>query len=190
MNEKRLFEILRQSLVDAQHKDINAATLQQLHSERARTWVKSLALNLGKEYAQESTRVLARPLDRDKDFELHEMLYDVVVLRTAKTQGLTYALEVEWEIESELSKELKKAVIDFSKLVLGAATNKLFIGSFHTELRRDILLPIASACKSNVYAAFIPRPDDWNRAEPRVRLYKFESKVWQPISVQLDEEIK
>lgn len=46
----------------------------------------------------------------------------------AQGKTLWYVAEALWQVESELARDSRQALIDFNKLVLGAARHKLFVG--------------------------------------------------------------
>lgn len=70
-------------------------------------------------------------------------------------------------VESEFARNSRQALIDFNKLVLGSAHNKLFIGPQVSEVEPfvNVLKPAARACTGNVYIALIPHPAKWKGAK-------------------------
>jgi hypothetical protein len=85
-----------------------------------------------------------------------------------------------WQVESEFAKDSRQALIDFNKLVLGSADNKLFVGSQVSETASflNVLSPAAKACQSNVFGALIPHPSRWMAEECRVQVWKFHTDQW------------
>ena len=118
-----------------------------------------------------------------KDFGLNELLHDVLVCRVGTVESpvhkekLCFIKEVLWQVESELAHNSKSALIDFNKLVLGSAENKLFIASqvkSGTENSfLEVLKPAARYCIGDVYVGMIPHPDDWVDTENDIHLWVF-----------------
>ncbi len=76
-------------------------------------------------------------------------------------------------MESEFARDSRQALIDFNKLVLGSAHNKLFVGPQVSKVEQfiDVLKPAARACTRNVYVALIPHPAKWKNASDYVQLW-------------------
>lgn len=133
-------------------------------------WIKTLAEEFQSEFENDlSVRIFSKHnYSNRQDFGLNEFLYDIVVCKVGKVQSavqnktLYYVREVFWQIESEFARDSRQALIDFNKLVLGSAKNKLFVGprvnDNHSFL--DVLRPAAQACQGNIFASLIPHPRD------------------------------
>jgi len=121
-----------------------------------------------------------------KDFGLNEFLFDILVCRVDTVESaihkktLYYIREVMWQVESELAQDSRQALIDFNKLVLGSADNKLFVGSQVSDNASflNVLSPTAKVCQGNVFAALIPHPRRWMTEEYCVQVWKFDTDHW------------
>lgn len=110
---------------------------------------------------------------------MRELLHDVTVCRLAPVQSaaqgktLWYVTDALWQVESELARDSRQALIDFNKLVLGAARHKLFVGPQVTDPEAfiDVLRPAAARCVGHVFAALIPHPDAWDHPGPTVQTW-------------------
>ena len=157
------------------------------HKARSSNFVTDLAGEIGSSYADDrDVRTFTRSnADNQADFNLNELLYDVTVCRTATVMSATgckrlrYVAAPLWHVESELKNDSYHSLVDFNKLVLGAAPLNLFVGpivgdptSFLEVLRRP-----ASCCTGRVFAALIPHPRDWGRGETRVLCEELESRA-------------
>jgi len=90
---------------------------------------------------------------------------------------LCFIKEVLWQVESEFAHNTRSSLVDFNKLVLGSAKNKLFIASqvkSGTEKSfLEVLKPAAEYCTGDVYVVMIPHPGDWVDTENDVHLWVF-----------------
>ena len=92
-------------------------------------------------------------------FKLNETLCDVPVCETACVPDTEpcYIKRSILHVECELARDTREALIDFSKLVVGAAEYKLFIGPIVYESKRkgymDALAIAARGCSGSVGAA-------------------------------------
>jgi len=157
-----------------------------LHRWRSSQWVESLAARMREAYvADPDIRVLSKlsALHR-REFGLNELLYDVLVCRVASVGSarhrapLVYVHDTLWQVESELARDSRAALIDFNKLVLGTADNKLFVGPLVHDVPAYLatLLPAARRCTNTVYVALISHPDEWatTGADGDVRVWRFD----------------
>jgi hypothetical protein len=120
--------------------------------ERSRHFVKTLAFEIRGLYEDDpSVRVFSQGLrENRKVFKLNELLYDVHVCQSRKVSHPRGDIRLEYvtrsliQIESEFARDRRQALIDFSKLVTGAAAVKVFIGPI---TKRD---PDASVSLGNV----------------------------------------
>jgi hypothetical protein len=79
-------------------------------------------------------------------FGMQELLFDVVVFEKGEvvaTGGelLCFVRKGLWIVESELARNSRQALYDFNKLVLGNATNKLFVGPQVSRSERSGVAP-------------------------------------------------
>jgi hypothetical protein len=64
--------------------------------------------------------------------------------------------------------------------VLASSDNLLFIGpqvSDEAAFIKALLRP-ASFCRGEVYVGLVPHPDQWDLAEPSVRIWHFVANNW------------
>jgi len=141
------------------------------HRKMSSAWVESLSDSFRAYYQDDqSIRVFSKGNDENiRDFGVNELLYDILVCRVASVTSakhgkvLYYVSEAIWQIESELAKDSRQALLDFNKLVLGSAINKLFIGPLVQDPYSfiEVLLPAARFCNGDVYLSLIPHPESW-----------------------------
>jgi hypothetical protein len=134
--------------------------------------VKFLAAGFRNFYSSDkSIRVFSRDFDRNRKYiNLNELLYDVCVCRLElvppdlHAKNLYYVKEALWQVESEFSNNRKHALVDFSKLIIGCAENKLFIGQQVNNINSflDILLQPARECSGRVFLCLLPHPKRWD----------------------------
>lgn len=138
--------------------------------------------------------------DNKAEFKVNEMLFDVHAcetdtLTTVKGLRIKYISRSLIQIESEFAKDNREAAIDFSKLVVGSAPLKVFIGSKTAtpEGTRDALLPVArvaAASGADVLGVFLPHPSAWNVGgdfDPNdVEAFCFQQDSWTPIDQRGD----
>ena len=159
-----------------------------LHGNRSRVWVETLADHFRRHFESEpDVRVFSKHNpSNQKDFGLNELLFDILVCRVGTVPSavhkktLYYIRDAMWQVESEFARDSHQALIDFNKLVLGSADNKLFIGSQVSDNLSflDVLSSAAKACQGNVSAALIPHPRYWRIEECRVQVWKFDIDQW------------
>lgn len=154
----------------------------------SRTWVESLAKAFREHYADDPhVAVFSKYCDSNrKHFRLNELLYDVAVCRWQETTAvngtpLRFIERSIWQVESELARDSRAAVIDFSKLVMGAADHKLFVGPSVPDFLPMLRAP-ASRCTGNVHVALMPDLHEWSPNRPPPRLYRFQQGDWQPVN--------
>jgi len=172
----------------ARSKPIEAASEKELHQRRSREWVEALADGFRDHYQSDSTvRVFSKHNPSTRvDFGLNELLYDILVCRVGTVQAarhrkdLLYIREALWQVESEFARDSRQALIDFNKLVLGAANSKLFVGPQVSDCQSflGVLLPAARACGGNVYASLIPHPSEWERGDYHIQVWRLEGEQW------------
>jgi len=185
--EQDVKQLLQEALKKAQSEPDAGETTQRINSNRSRYWLKALAEQFQKRYEGDSEiRVFSKtdPSNR-KDFGLNELLYDVVVCRVSEVESsvrgkkLLFIKEVLWQVESEFAHNSRSTLVDFNKLVLGSAQNKLFIGSQGRKGKEDSLLnvlkPAARVCAGHVYVALISHPAKWKDINGSVKLWSMKA---------------
>ncbi len=179
--EQDVKQFLQEALQQAQSKPDKGETKQKININRSQNWVEALAEQFQKRYEGDSEiRVFSKtdPSNR-KDFGLNELLHDVVVCRVGEVESsvrgktLLFIKEVLWQIESEFARDSRQALIDFNKLVLGSAHNKLFIGPQVRDNNKliEVLTPAAKMCSGSVYISLIPHPVKWDDTSNNVKLW-------------------
>ena len=179
--EQDIKQLLQKSLILAQAEPDKGKSRQEINQNRSRCWVNTIAKQLENLYHSElDIRIFSKYDDSHrKDFGLNELLYDVVVCRVGEVPSAThkktlyFIKETIWQVESELARDSRQALVDFNKLVLGSAYNKLFIGPQVSDAERfiNVLKPAARACSGNVYVALIPHPAKWKGTGDYVQLW-------------------
>lgn len=180
--------LIQKSFNIARTQPTKGNTKRQLHQNRSREWVNTLAKQFQNYFENESdVRVFSKQnYSNRRDFGLNEFLYDIVVCRVGKVNSavhkktLYYVQQVIWQVESEFARDSRQALIDFNKLVLGSAKNKLFVGPQVNDNRSflEVLLPAAQVCQGNVFSALIPHPRDWDRDSNVIQVWHFENNDW------------
>jgi len=181
LTEQDVKKLLQTSLTSAQAEPDKGKSKQEINQNRSRSWVQFLAEKLRLHYqSEEDIRVFSKyDKTNRKDFGLNELLYDVVVCRVGEVpsvkqgKNLLYIRDTLWQIESEFARDSRQALIDFNKLVLGSAHNKLFIGPQVSKIEQfiNVLKPAARVCTGNVYVALIPHPAKWKDTGDYVKLW-------------------
>jgi len=184
-------ELIQAALKDAKKataEPSDALSTQQLHVARAKAWINALAYQLRSVYRAAELRVFSKYDETNrKDFGLNELLFDVSVCEVAQTTSalgrkeLWYVKRALWQAESEFEKNSRAALLDFSKLVLGNAPNKLFVAPVTDDpvAFRKALLPVAECCRGcRVLLASVPHPSDFGKNSPAT-VHIFEDGTWR-----------
>ncbi len=183
--EKDVKRLLQEALKQAQSEPDTGETIQKINLNRSRSWVKALAKQFKKRYEGDSEIRLFTKSDYShrKDFGLNEMLHDILLCRVGEVESplhkkkLYFIREVLWQVESELAHNTRSSLVDFNKLVLGSAHNKLFIASQVKKGAENsflkVLQPAASCCTRDVYVGMIPHPANWPASDDDVHLWVF-----------------
>ena len=178
-------QLLSQALKQAQSEPDAGKTTQKINLNRSQSWVKALAEQFKKRYEGDSEiRVFTKSdYSNKKDFGLNELLYDVLVCRVGEVESslhkkkLLSIMGVEWQVESEFAHNTRSTLVDFNKLVLGSAKNKLFVASQVKKGTENsflkVLQPAAGYCTGDVYVGMIPHPANWMDIENDVHLWVF-----------------
>ena len=178
-------QLLQGALKQAQSKPDKGSTLQQINMHKSSYWVGALAEQFKKSYEGDSEiRVFSKsdPSHR-KDFGLNELLHDVLVCRVGEVESsihkkkLCFIKEVLWQVESEFAQNSRSTLVDFNKLVLGSAKNKLFACSQVRKGKENsflsVLQPAARYCTGDVYVCMLPHPSKWASGDSDVHLWIF-----------------
>ena len=183
--EKDVKNLLLEALQKAKTDPDVGGTNQIINMNRSKAWVKALAEQLKKKYEGDSEiRVFVKTDGTNKkDFGLNELLHDILVCRVGEVESsvhnkkLCFIKEVLWQVESELAHNTRSSLIDFNKLVLGSAENKLFIASQVKKGTENsflkVLKPAASHCSGDVYIGIIPHPSRWGNKSNDIHLWVF-----------------
>jgi hypothetical protein len=74
-----------------------------------------------------------------------------------------------------------RAIVDFNKLVLGAAANKLFVGPRGCMPEYlESLIPVARCCGGKVYTALVTHPDEWDEGG-QADVFELRDGRWDPV---------
>jgi len=201
-----VYQLVTESFRTAQAEYVTVLPGGRGNGVRSRNFIKQMHKQFADAYSvQKDVVVLSRPVDNHKLFLLNELLHDVCVfekgaisaLRTRRL--LPYVSAPLWQVESEFNRRLRQVLLDFSKLTLGSAPNKLMViqnfeygihgphAITNAEVRRW-LVPIAASCQASVsheykvFLAIIPHPNQWNQASPKeVSAWVLETERWVPL---------
>ena len=178
-------QLLNEALQQAQSEPDTDKTTQKINLNRSRSWVKALAEQFKKRYEGDpEIRVFTKSeYSNRKDFGLNELLHDILVCRVGEVESslhkkqLYFIKEVLWQIESEFAHNTRSSLVDFNKLVLGSAKNKLFIASrvkkgTETSFLK-VLQPAAGYCTGDIYVSMIPHPANWVDTDNDIHLWVF-----------------
>lgn len=175
---------------------IERGTQQETNRERSRAWIRSLAGRFRMHYRDGRHRLfwLGNKKNREQ-FGLNELLFDLAVCSVSTTnslqrqpQPLSFIARCHWQIESEFSRQnTRDLIVDMSKLVMGAAENKLMVAAHRGLQERDVLdqcAPIAACCGGQVYFCFVSHPEDWtpDRRRPPA-LHEWVAGGWEEIAL-------
>ncbi len=183
--EQDVKQLLQEALQQAKSCPDSGDTTQKINIHRSRSWVQALSEQFREKYKGDSEiRIFSKTDDSNKkDFGLNELLYDVLVCKVGEVESsvhkkkLCFIKEVLWQVESEFAHNTRSSLIDFNKLVLGSAKNKLFIASRVKKGTESsflkVLKPAAGYCSGDVYVGMVPHPSDWVDIENNVHLWVF-----------------
>lgn len=201
LSDRDLSNLILSSFESAQAKYDAGDSKQKKHSNRSRNWVEALAHNFrehfeaGADKPESDMRVFSKYYDGNQaDFGLNEFLFDIFVCKvgtviSAKQNRILYYIrESIWEVESELKPDSKQALIDFNKLLVGTAPNKLFVGPLMSkdsvDRYLDVLRVAATVSRGTMYIALVPHPSEWEHSYSKdILVTKFDKEEW----VQLDD---
>ncbi len=176
------------------------------NKERSRQWVNALAEEFEDRYDEKLHRVFwQRNWGNREQFKLNELLFDLMVCSVSSVESLRSASkrlefidQCHWQVESEFERSDSRAVvIDMSKLVVGAAENKLFISAQrrNEQLELDLLrlcARIARRCSGNVYLAFVAHPAEWDDVDKnddrKPKLYEWLAGDWERLGARKQDD--
>ena len=180
---------------DALLVDVQGDDRRDRNRKRSSAWVDALARRFREGYEGDRYRVfwLGNKKNREQ-FGRNEMLFDIAVCSVSTTRSrqrnprdLEFIAQCHWQIESEFSRtNTREIVIDMSKLVMGAAENKLFVAAHRTDGEDGILeqcSEIAGRCTGRVYFCFVSHPDDWSDKARRPVLFEWVAGGWEEIAL-------
>ncbi|MDD2366027.1 MAG: hypothetical protein PHN84_07675 [Desulfuromonadaceae bacterium] len=178
-------------LNDVSEKPVDEITTGAINAKRSKNLIEQLSEDFRKIYtSNDSVRVFSKDhYDNRAEFGMNELLHDILVCTTGLSSAarhkkkLRYITSAIWQVESELKNDTHAALIDFNKLVLGSATNKLFIGPLFTYKEKVLqtLLPAALAAQrngANVHIAFVTHPKDWSKKPLEVHAWALDIDKW------------
>lgn len=174
---------------------IEPGDMKTPNRQRSRNWIESLARRFQEHYDGDCHRVFwSANQENRKQFGRNEMLFDIAVCsvlttrsRQGKARDLEFIAHCHWQIESEFNRtNTRELVIDMSKLVMGAAENKLFVAAHRRRGQRDILgqfAPIAACCAGRLYFCFVSHPADWADNARPPQLFEWIAGGWAEIAL-------
>ena len=83
----------------------------------------------------------------------------------SKPKTLKFVADASWLVESEFSTNTRHILLDMGKLVIGTASNKLFVVSDRDDKNEALLerlKPVAQKIDGNLYLVFVPHPGIWH----------------------------
>lgn len=159
--------LVDRALHNARRTKLIAESEPELHRRRSQAFVAALARELAALTPEPEVRAFHRHSDENRlQFGLNELLHDICVCRVGHVSPDSKHMYIEaplWQAESELRALRRHALLDFNKLVLGAAPYKLFVGPKVKDITawRELLGKLAARCTGRVFFAAIPRPAHW-----------------------------
>jgi len=143
------------------------------HSKLSQYWIEFIASDFRAKFPEaEGYRVFSKGYDKHRSmYKMNEFLFDITVIKAgwipsaSGSTSLEYPLRTLWHIESEFqSNDSKASIVDFGKLLMSAAENKLMIlpsGGKIEQWAKENLTRIASEQNAAVQLAFVPHPATW-----------------------------
>ena len=168
---------------------------QQNKRKRSEAWVNALARQFQAYYPRtEGHRVFWKDSEcNKKHFRLNEFLFDITVCSVSTTlslerqpRDLEFISGCHWLVESEFRRDTRAIVIDMSKLVVGAAENKLFVAAHRPgggeRAVLDRCAPIAKHCRANLFFLFVSHPEHWGTTrELTPSLHEWTASDWREL---------
>lgn len=129
-------------------------------------------------------------LIEDPDFKKREYLHDILICETNTFESvgnqkidIRYVTRALWQVESELAFNTREIAIDFSKLVMGSAEDKLFVmtRSKNDQMTQKMLEACARMgmhVPGNLHLCLLDHIDDWSVQGGNPKVFKrFNQKV-------------
>lgn len=198
VHRENLVEIIKAAWERASDGAKDEPDKQRQNARRSKKWMDELGEGFRREYAREYPDSLRKTPyrvfwrgsgDNKKHFQRNEFLFDLMVCSVSETESLEsrsnpleFIDRCHWQVESEFNlKDSRQVIVDMSKLVVGAAENKLFVAAHRKKNQQELLGMcggIASRCGGNVYFAFVSHPDDWVNAPWEPQVYEWCAGGW------------
>lgn len=126
-------------------------------------------------------------------FGLNEFLFDITVCSVCEVHSLQrpptqleYVSRCHWLVESEFSTNTREILVDLSKLVVGAADNKLLVVSHRPpEVERALRSrceAVAPRSGGRMFLLFIAHPSQWPDADRPPVLYELAECGWRRLA--------
>ena len=192
-------KVVMQAWDKARYAHEEADSKRDRNRKRSTRWVDSLARRFREHHKGGRYRVfwLGNKKNREQ-FGRNEMLFDIAVCsvswtrsRQKKPQDLEFIAQCHWQVESEFSRaNTRDIVVDMSKLVMGAAENKLFVAAHRNSGEPDILeqcSEIAGRCTGRVYFCFVSHPDSWENDPEAPLLHEWIADAWFEVAAPAAE---
>lgn len=159
------------------------------NSYRSKAWITALADELRSEYSEPNFRVFSSDyFENRSSFKINEFLFDITVAHIGRIPSasgrkeLEYVKSCKWAIESEFHRHDSRAsIIDFSKLTMARADNKLLILPQQELLRSWALSELRLAIPNDgdcYFLGFVPHPDEWSKDKLTIELYTYFNGEW------------
>lgn len=158
---------------------------------RSATWVSALGRQFQVGYPRHhGYRVFWRANRSNRcAFGLNEFLFDVTVCSVCEVPSLQrpptqleYVSHCHWLVESEFTTNTREILVDLSKLVVGAADNKLLVASHRSpEVERALRSrceAVAHRSGGRMFLLFIAHPSQWPDADRPPDLYELANGGW------------
>jgi len=187
---------LSEAIEVASSQDTVAEERKMLNAKRSRYFVERLAHWIRSHYETVSDETLVfskyyKP-NRQK-FGTQEYMYDIHVCQLGHVDAIQRRLKIPyveksiWQIESELEGSTNELLLDFSKLVAGSGSHKMFIGPIVGRSQDTItatlrsLLPAARACSGRVHLSLLPYPEKWLKSACSALHFVMQNGEWRPV---------
>jgi hypothetical protein len=187
MTDADLKQLVQSAYDSARSQEDKPGKSGPMHRARSSRFVKALANGFREIHPPPKFAVFSKDCDHHReDFKLNELLFDIQVCETdcVGDKKLCYIKRSVFQIESEFAKDIREALIDFSKLVVGSAESKLFIGPIVSEAKFseyvEAMASPARACNAVTYMALLPHSAEWpaKDIESSVKLFRFAEGKW------------
>lgn len=160
--------------------------LPEDHRARSRAFLKSLHEGIQAFFKSESDVKVFSSNFRDNDFNRSEYLYDILVARFKRVKSPFQENEIAFlsenliELESEFSTNTRDTLIDFSKLNVGSAKEKVFILPFFNrnddldQWFENIVFKNISNQNRKFFFVYLDHPMCWGEKEVQIKIIEKE----------------